>query len=114
MRAHRIEAGCDMFMMPSRYEPCGRNQIYSLRYGTVPIVRGTGGLEDTIDPTVGFKFYDYSPQALLDTIRAALWAFRDKSGWREMMLRGMLRDYSWNTAAAAYSALYKQLLSQPG
>ena len=108
--AHRIEAGADMFLMPSRYEPCGLNQMFSLRYGTVPIVRGTGGLEDTVDPTVGFKFYDYTPQALLDTIRAALWAYRDRTSWEEMMRRGMNRDYSWNTAATAYSELYKRII----
>ncbi len=67
--AHRIEAGADMFLMPSRYEPCGLNQIYSLRYGTVPVVRATGGLDDTIDEETGFKFRDYSGSALLDAIR---------------------------------------------
>ncbi|MCW5980281.1 MAG: glycogen synthase GlgA [Bryobacteraceae bacterium] len=108
--AHRIEAGADMFLMPSLYEPCGLSQIYSLRYGTVPIVRATGGLADTIDPSVGFPFHDYTPQALLDTIRAALRAFGDKPAWQETMRRGMARDYSWKTAAAAYSELYARML----
>jgi glycosyltransferase involved in cell wall biosynthesis len=74
--AHRIEAGADMFLMPSRYEPCGLNQIYSLRYGTVPVVRATGGLDDTIEEGTGFKFRDYSGQALMGAVRAAAGAFR--------------------------------------
>ena len=83
--AHQIEAGSDMFLMPSRYEPCGLNQIYSLKYGAVPIVRATGGLDDTIEPFdgksgTGFKFQEYSPQALLAAIHAALEAYRDARG----------------------------------
>ncbi|MCP5120639.1 MAG: glycogen synthase, partial [bacterium] len=89
--AHKIEAGSDMFLMPSHYEPCGLNQIYSLRYGTVPVVRATGGLDDTVDSTTGFKFTDYTAEALLDTIRAALEAYRDKNGWEAMMRRGMAK-----------------------
>ncbi len=80
--AHKIEAGSDMFLMPSRYEPCGLNQIYSLRYGTVPVVRATGGLDDTIDESTGFKFKEYSGPALLAAIRAALAAFSNRSRWR--------------------------------
>ena len=108
--AHKIEAGSDMFFMPSRYEPSGLNQIYSLRYGAVPVVRATGGLDDSIDSTTGFKFQDYEPEALLDTIRAALRAFRDKPRWKAMMRCGMAKDYPWESSAAEYSALYEQIV----
>ena len=108
--AHRIEAGADLFVMPSRYEPCGLNQIYSLRYGTVPVVRATGGLDDTIESGTGFKFAEYSGQALLGAVRAAMEAFSDKVSWQEMMRRGMRKDFSWKMSAARYSALYRQLL----
>jgi starch synthase len=107
--AHKIEAGSDMFLMPSRYEPCGLSQIYSLRYGAVPIVRATGGLNDTIDESTGFKFKEYSGQALLAAIRSALAALKDQERWRRLMLNGMARDYSWKTSAAEYSALYQRL-----
>jgi starch synthase len=110
--AHRIEAGADIFLMPSRYEPCGLNQIYSLHYGTVPVVRATGGLDDTIEEGTGFKFAEYSGQAFLEAIRAAVRAFADREGWQEMMRRGMRKDYSWKTSAAAYSALYRRLLGR--
>lgn len=108
--AHKVEAGADMFLMPSRYEPCGLNQIYSLHYGTVPIVRATGGLDDTIEEETGFKFREYSGSALLDAIRAALAAYRDKKSWREMMVNGMKKNFSWNASAAEYSALYRRLI----
>jgi starch synthase len=107
--SHKIEAGADMFLMPSHYEPCGLNQIYSLRYGTVPIVRATGGLDDTIDEGTGFKFYEYSPGALLGATRAALSAFRDPASWRERMRMGMRKDFSWAASAAEYSLLYHSL-----
>jgi starch synthase len=107
--AHLIEAGSDLFLMPSRYEPCGLNQMYSLRYGTVPVVRATGGLNDTIDEDTGFKFADYSGPALLDAVRAAARAFSDAELWRERMRRGMRRDFSWKASAAAYMALYRRL-----
>jgi starch synthase len=109
--AHRIEAGADIFLMPSRYEPCGLNQIYSLKYGTVPVVRATGGLDDTIDEGTGFKFVDYTPQALLGAIGEALTAYADPVGWQAMMRRGMQKDFSWKRSAAAYSALYRNLLA---
>jgi starch synthase len=108
--AHRIEAGADMFLMPSHYEPCGLNQIYSLRYGAVPIVRATGGLDDTIDEDTGFKFYAYSGQALLDSLRTALVAFDDRARWQKLMRRGMRKDFSWNASALEYLALYQRLL----
>jgi starch synthase len=111
--AHLIEAGADMFLMPSRYEPCGLNQMYSLRYGTVPVVRATGGLNDTIDEDTGFKFADYSGPALLEAVRAAARAFSDAGLWRERMGRGMRQDFSWKASAAAYKALYRRLLSVP-
>ena len=112
--AHRIEAGADLFLMPSRYEPCGLNQIYSLRYGTVPVVRATGGLDDTIldqnrPDSTGFKFNDYTGRALLGTTRAALQAWEDGEGWTAMMRRGMRQDFSWEASAAEYSRLYAGL-----
>lgn len=110
--AHRIEAGADIFLMPSRYEPCGLNQIYSLRYGTVPVVRATGGLDDTIDESTGFKFAEYSGEALLGAVRQAVAAWSDREGWLEMMRRGMERDFSWQTSAARYSELYRRLLDK--
>jgi starch synthase len=109
-QAHRIEAGADMFLMPSRYEPCGLNQIYSLRYGTVPVVRATGGLDDTIDEDTGFKFAEYSGQALTGAVQRAVQAFADPDGWQARMRRGMRKDFSWSSSAAAYSQLYQRLL----
>jgi starch synthase len=111
--AHKIEAGADLFLMPSLYEPCGLNQIYSLRYGTIPVVRATGGLEDTIQEDTGFKFYDYSVGGLYDALRAALGAFRNRDPWIERMRRGMLKDFSWNASARQYSELYRTLTGQP-
>jgi starch synthase len=107
--AHRVEAGSDIFLMPSRYEPCGLNQIYSLKYGTIPVVRATGGLEDTIQPDTGFKFAEYSGQALLAVVHEAVMAYDHPEAWRDRMRRAMSRDYSWRTSAAAYSALYRKL-----
>jgi starch synthase len=111
--AHKIEAGADLFLMPSRYEPCGLNQIYSLRYGTVPVVRATGGLDDTIEPFdsrtgqgTGFKFEAYDGAALVDCVRRALLAFRDAKAWQKLMLNGMARDFSWKPSAAEYARLY--------
>jgi starch synthase len=114
--AHKIEAGADMFLMPSRYEPCGLNQIYSLKFGTVPVVRATGGLDDTIenwDPHTrkgtGFKFTEYSGEALLATIRAALHAFRDKESWQALMRNGMNKDFSWTASAREYVKIYERV-----
>jgi starch synthase len=117
--AHQIEAGSDMFLMPSRYEPCGLNQIYSLKYGAVPIVRATGGLDDTIEPFdgesgTGFKFAEYSPQALLATIHAALEAYQSPKVWRRLVQNGMKMDFSWNTSARAYSQIYETLREAKG
>jgi len=108
--AHKIEGGADMFLMPSQYEPSGLNQMYSLRYGTVPIVRATGGLDDTIEDGTGFKFEDYAARALLAAIRAASTAFQDRKGWEAMMRRSMLKDYSWRVSASEYAALCQRLL----
>ena len=112
--AHKIEAGADMFLMPSRYEPCGLNQIYSLKYGTVPIVRATGGLDDTIESFDvedgtgnGFKFEKYSGAAFLDAIRQALHLFTDERIWKRIQLNGMNKDFSWKRPAAEYAKLYK-------
>jgi starch synthase len=113
--AHKIEAGSDMFLMPSRYEPCGLNQIYSLKYGTVPVVRATGGLDDTIDPWnsemhrgTGFKFADYDGEALLASIREALKVYSDKAAWSALMHNGMKKDYSWTTSARDYVKVYEK------
>ena len=99
-----------MFLMPSRYEPCGLNQMYSLRYGTIPIVRATGGLDDTIDEDTGFKFEDYGGEALLSAIQAALAEYRKPEQWTVRMLRAMSRDFSWNASAQEYSKLYCGIL----
>jgi starch synthase len=109
--AHRVEAGADLFLMPSRYEPCGLNQIYSLRYGTVPVVRAVGGLDDTIDEDTGFKFLAYSGVAFLGAIRSALEAFEDRGGWISRMRRCMSKDFSWGVSAGEYRAIYRRLLS---
>jgi starch synthase len=113
--AHKVEAGADIFLMPSRYEPCGLNQIYSLRYGTVPVVRATGGLDDTIegfDPVTGlgtgFKFQTYDGAALLGAIRGALAIFRSEAAtWRKIQVNGMAKDFSWQASAIEYARLYE-------
>ena len=112
--AHKIEAGADMFLMPSRYEPCGLNQIYSLRYGTVPVVRATGGLADTIEPFdratcagTGFNFHEYSGEALLRAIEHALAVYRDKIAWRSLQANGMAKNFSWDASATEYARLYE-------
>jgi len=107
--AHRIEAGSDMFLMPSRYEPCGLNQIYSLRYGTIPVVRATGGLDDTIDEVTGFKFEEYTGVALLQAIRSALAEFKLPGKWASRMAKAMSKDFSWGVSAREYSKLYGRL-----
>lgn len=108
--AHRIEAGADMFLMPSRYEPCGLNQIYSLRYGTIPVVRATGGLDDTIDEGTGFKFWGYSAGDLFECVRGAISAYENREDWSAMIERAMTKDFSWPVSAARYSSLYQQLV----
>lgn len=110
--AHRIEAGADLFLMPSRWEPCGLNQIYSLRYGTVPVVRATGGLDDTIKEGTGFKFREYTADAMLAALHAAREAFADRERWVSMACRGMREDFSWRASAAAYAALYRRIAAR--
>ncbi len=112
--AHKIEAGADMFLMPSQYEPCGLNQIYSLRYGTVPVVRATGGLDDTIvqyNPKTGggtgFKFDAYTGRALLECVRNAIRVFRDAAAWHAIQTIGMAKEFSWKPSAAAYVTVYE-------
>ena len=115
--AHQIEAGADMFLMPSLYEPCGLNQMYSMRYGTVPIVRATGGLDDTVeqfDPDAGtgtgFKFGPYEAGALLEKIREALYFYARPDDWQKIQRNGMLVDNSWTAAAKKYLELYQELV----
>jgi starch synthase len=114
--AHKIEAGSDMFLMPSRYEPCGLNQMYSLRYGTIPIVHATGGLQDTIvefnarnGQGTGFKFAAYTADALMACIDRALRAYRAEKPWGTLMRNAMHADFSWDRSAAAYADLYRRL-----
>ena len=116
--AHRIEGGADLFLMPSRFEPCGLNQMYSLRYGTLPVVHATGGLYDTVrnyDPTTGsgtgFTFDEYSPQTLLSTLRRALDVYQDRAAWRRMQLAGMREDFSWDASAREYVTMYERARS---
>jgi starch synthase len=117
--AHRIEAGSDMFLIPSRFEPCGLNQLYSLRYGTIPVVHGTGGLDDTIesydrgsDRGNGFKFETYDADALLAALQQAVTLYRDREAWERLMRRGMQLDFSWTNPAQAYSDLYAKVLEK--
>ncbi len=118
--AHRIEAGADAFLMPSRYEPCGLSQLYSLRYGTVPIVHATGGLADTVeddDPPLrvgtGFTFTPFTRDAFLRAIRRALATWRDAGRWDAIVERGMAADFSWDAAASRYRALYEAVRGRP-
>jgi starch synthase len=113
--AHKVEAGSDIFLMPSRYEPCGLNQIYSLKYGTVPVVRATGGLEDTIDEQPngggnGFKFWGYDAEALMDALVRALDTFKNKDKWTQMMRRGMAQNFSWEKPAHEYVRVYERVI----
>ncbi len=119
--AHKIEAGSDIFLMPSRYEPCGLNQIYSLKYGTPPVVRATGGLDDTIEEWdaaagtgTGFKFSSTAPLDLLVTLRRALAAFQEKKTWRQLMRNGMAQDYSWEKPAREYIEVYEEVVRRRG
>ncbi len=117
--AHQIEAGADMFLMPSRYEPCGLNQIYSMKYGTVPVVRATGGLDDTVEAFngktgTGFKFKEYSPGALLSAIREAAGTYRQPKPWRQLMLNCMRKDFSWAGSAKQYLKIFQGLQKAKG
>ncbi len=118
--AHRIEAGADMFLMPSRFEPCGLNQLYSLRYGTVPVVHATGGLRDTVvdcglraESGNGFVFEAYTPEALLEALGRAVRLWRgDPAAWGRLVRRGMAEDRSWNGPAREYLSLYERVLGR--
>ncbi len=117
--SHLIEGGADVFMMPSRFEPCGLNQMYSLRYGTLPVVRATGGLDDTVqnyDPATGagngFKFFDATGEALLGTLRWALHVYgQEPDRWRQLQRAGMAVDFSWQASARAYVSAYERALA---
>jgi starch synthase len=120
--SHLVEAGSDMFLMPSQYEPCGLTQIYSLKYGTVPIVRKTGGLADTVqdwdelsyqglDTGNGFSFYDYSGYALLSSVKRGIDTFPHKDTWNKIQQNGMSNDFSWEKSAGEYVRLYEYLIS---
>jgi starch synthase len=115
--AHKIEAGADIFLMPSRYEPCGLNQIYSLKYGTVPVVRATGGLDDTIEQWTpasnsgtGFKFQGTSSYDFLVAVRWALVTFQNKQAWSTLQRNGMAQNFSWGDAAKEYVNIYAELV----
>ena len=123
--AHQIEGGADVFLMPSQYEPCGLNQLYSLKYGTVPLVRATGGLADTVvDATAqnlasgratGFAFLPYTPAAFLETVHRALCLYCDHpERWPALQQTGMRQDWSWDRSAAEYEKLYRKVSREPG
>jgi starch synthase len=117
--AHQIEAGADIFLMPSRFEPCGLNQMYSQRYGTIPIVRETGGLADTIEDAMpkslnnntatGISFKEASAGALLEAIKRAMLLYNDKKTWKKIQIAAMEKDFSWNNSAKQYLALYEEI-----
>jgi starch synthase len=120
--AHMIEAGADAFLMPSRFEPCGMNQMYSQRYGTPPVVRATGGLADTVvdcNPATladgsasGFVFHEPNAQALLGAIERAAGVWRDGASWRKLQRNAMARDFSWAASARRYAGIYARLAAQ--
>ena len=117
-RSHKIYASCDAFLMPSLFEPCGLSQLMSMRYGTIPIVRDTGGLKDTVEPFneyentgTGFSFMNYNAHEMLNTIRYAENTFYDKRRqWNKMVERAMTKDFSWKNSAEKYQELYDRLL----
>ncbi|HOJ42827.1 MAG TPA: glycogen synthase GlgA [Syntrophorhabdaceae bacterium] len=117
--AHLIEAGADMLLMPSKYEPCGLNQLYSLKYGTVPIVRAVGGLDDSItdytqypEKGTGFKFYEYTKEAMIDAIKRAIDLYNKKDLWASLMVRCMKEDFSWERSAKEYIELYRKAIEK--
>jgi starch synthase len=119
--AHLVEGGADIFLMPSRFEPCGLNQMYSMRYGTVPVVHAVGGLADTVvdyapssTRSTGFVFRDYTPAALLDALARALTLFGDVDKWRALQLAGMRADFSWDRSAQEYVKIYERALAGAG
>jgi starch synthase len=117
--AHQIQAGSDMLLMPSRYEPCGLDQLYALKYGAIPIVRAVGGLDDTVedynpqtDHGTGFKFKEYEEEKLLQTIQRGLTVYRDKSAWNRLIQRAMHQDFSWGKSASQYQTLYRTAMDK--
>jgi len=119
--AHLVEAGSDIFLMPSRFEPCGLNQMYSLRYGTIPVVHAVGGLADTVVDyaprrrnATGFVFVDYTPAALLDALMRAMRLYAEPKKWRALQLAGMRQDYSWDRSAAEYVRIYRRVIGEKG
>jgi starch synthase len=118
--SHRIESGCDFFLMPSRYEPCGLNQMYSLRYGTIPIVRATGGLDDSVidygqnpEAADGVKFYEYTSRALAKAIRKSLAIYERPALLREFRRNAMSADFSWAKTVGEYVRVYQRLVPAP-
>jgi starch synthase len=117
--AHRIEAAADIFLMPSRFEPCGLNQLISLRYGTVPVVRSVGGLADTVQEFDskaatgnGFVFHEYSSMGLFNALKRALEVYKNPAQWRQLQRQGMAADFSWSASARKYEALYEELAAK--
>ncbi len=117
--AHKIEAGADIFLMPSRFEPCGLTQMYSLRYGTVPVVRSTGGLYDTVEPWdpvtargTGFRFDNPDGTGLMWAIDQALGTFKDREAWEQLVRNGMEKDFSWDRSAEAYVDVYRRAMEK--
>jgi starch synthase len=114
---HKIAAGADIFLIPSRYEPCGLNQLYGFRYGSVPVARATGGLKETVKPFQaetgkgnGFVFRDYTSRALLQALQDALRSYRNPKEWQAIIHNGLREDYSWKNAARKYAGLYQKAL----
>ncbi len=119
--AHKVTAGADMVLMPSRYEPCGLNQMYAMRYGTVPVVRATGGLDDTVEEWnvetgagTGFKFADATSGALLGAVNRALGVYADREQWTLVMRNGMAKDFNWADAAREYEQVYEEAAKRRG
>ena len=117
--SHLIEAGADMFLMPSRYEPCGLNQMMSMRYGTVPVVRDTGGLSDTVadyrektKAGTGVTFAEYDARSLIAAVKRAVFLYGKKAHWRTMMKNGMAMDFSWRASAEKYERLYGEAIKE--
>jgi starch synthase len=113
--AHKVKAGADMLLMPSRYEPCGLTQFHAMKYGTVPVVHGTGGLEDTVEEWngeartgTGFKFHGFDAEKFVGAVRGALGVFREKSAWTAVMRNAMAKDFSWGKSAAEYVEVYER------
>jgi len=108
--AHLVEGGADIFLMPSRFEPCGLNQMYSMRYGTVPVVHSVGGLADTVTNKTGFTFTEYAPTALLGALRRALATYRNPRKWAALQRAGMVQDFSWDRSAKEYVKIYDRAI----